>query len=426
MKRLAALLVVVHGLSHAAGGTALDAFNFTTGARAAGMGGAATATVADATALQWNPAGLARIPGYAASLSHLIWVAGINYSYAGFAAPVPVGFAGLPVNMTAGASIQALNYGTIESTRGLASAVDASDLGFTFGGGVRVADAVSAGAALKYFHHALAGAGVSEAAVDLGGVYEAVPEHLAFAAVVQNIGYAGALEGRSAPLPTSAKLGFAFGFAATQEPVPVEGETAGWSPDVRLLVDGDIIAYQRGEPVNYNVGVEGNLNRVLFGRLGYLGGLKAAGGSAGVSVGGGLAFYGFSLDYAYGSVGDLGRAQYVTLSWALAPGAKPTPTVEVPVTARPDQPVVAPADNADQLYREAAAAEAAGNHAVGCEKALATTVAAPGHWQAWQLVGNCRYAAGDPAGALAAYGKSLELHPDNPDLAVFIRQLKTP
>ena len=426
MKKFAGLLILFHGLGHAAGGTALDAFNFSTGARAAGMGGAAAATVADATALQWNPAGLARIPGYAASLSHLIWVADINYSYVGFAAPVPAGFAGLPVNMTAGASVQAFNYGSIESTKGLASAVDASDLGFTLGGGLRVADAVSAGAAVKYFHHALAGAGVSEAAVDLGGAYEAVPDALTFAVVLQNVGYSGALEGRTAPLPTAAKAGFAYGFKATREPVPVEGEAPGWYPDVRFLVDGDIIAYQRGEPVNYNVGIEGSLNGVLFGRAGYLRGLKAAGGSAGLSFGAGLAFFGMRLDYAYGSVGDLGRAQYMTLSWAFTPAARRAAAVEVQPTIQPAPAASATAPDGDTLYREAAAAEAAGDHATGCTKAFEATGLQPAHWQAWQVVGNCRYAAGDRAGAVAAYEQSLAAHPDNPDLRAFVNQLKTP
>jgi len=436
MKRLAGFLILLYGSSLAAGGTALDAYNFVTGARAAGMGGAATATVADATALQWNPAGLARIPGYAASLSHLIWVAGINYSYVGFAAPVPAGFSGLPVNMTAGASVQDFNYGTIESTRGLASAVDASDLGFTAGGGLRVADAVSAGAAVKYFHHALAGAGVSEAAVDVGGVFEAVPDTLTIAAVVQNLGYSGALQGRSAPLPTAAKLGFAWGFKVTREPIPVEGEAVGWYPDVHLLFDGDIIAYQRGEPVDYNVGLETNLNGALFGRAGYLRGISAAGADAGMSFGAGLAFLGLRLDYAYGSVGDLGRAQYVTLSWAFKPAAATAHADEAarePVgTGQPVAPVEAPAAvtppgaDPEVWYREAAAAEAAGDHATACAKASQVTAAIPGHWQAWQLLGNCRYAAGDRAGALAAYEQSLAVHPDNPDLKAFVSQLKTP
>lgn len=420
-----ALLLLAPAIAPAAGGTALDAFNFVTGARAAGMGGAATATVADATALQWNPGSLARIPGYAATLSHLIWVAGINYSYAGLAAPVPAGLTGLPLNMTAGVSVQAFDYGVIESTKGLAAAVDAADLGVTFGSGVRIADALSGGVAVKYFHHALAGAGVSEAAVDLGGTYEAVPETLALAAVVQNVGYSGKLAGRTAPLPTSAKAGFAFGFKATREPVPVEGESAGWYPDVRFLVDGDVIAYQRGEPVNYTVGIEGNLNGVLFARAGYLRGLKAAGAGAGLSFGAGLAFAGWRLDYAYGSVGDLGRAQYMTLSWAFTPGAKPPDAAVGSVPPGPE-PLREPAPDAARMYRDAVAAEAAGDHAGACALAASVIAADEGHWQAWQLAGNCRYAAQDRAGALAAYERSLALHPDNPDLRTFVNQLKTP
>src|SRR5688572_26764447 len=104
MRRLAAVLAAgwMAGRGHAAGGTALDAYNFTTGARAAGMGGAATAVVADPSALQWNPAALARMTSLGASASYLGWVAGISYSHAAIAVPVPSGFLGIPVNGTAG------------------------------------------------------------------------------------------------------------------------------------------------------------------------------------------------------------------------------------------------------------------------------------------------------------------------------------
>src|SRR5213592_371367 len=118
-RMLLPVLLLLTRTAAAAGGTALDAYNFVTGARAAGMGGAASAVAADATALQWNPAGLARVSDFSATLSHLLWVAGINYSYAGAAIPLPKVIPGLPVNVTAGASVQAFNYGAIESTRGL-------------------------------------------------------------------------------------------------------------------------------------------------------------------------------------------------------------------------------------------------------------------------------------------------------------------
>ncbi|MEK7475134.1 MAG: PorV/PorQ family protein [Candidatus Coatesbacteria bacterium] len=429
---LVGFLVTVR-LAQAAGGTALDAFNFVTGARAAGMGGAAVAVVSDVTALQWNPAGLARSSEISTTLSHLVWVADINYSYAGVAVPVPAGWAGLPVNGTAGFSVQMFNYGSIESTRGLAAAVDASDLGFTAGGAVRVAEAVSGGAAVKVFHHALGGAGVSEAAIDAGAAYEAVPDALSIGLVVQNLGYSGSLEGRTPPLPASMKLGFGFGFEVTREPLPIEGEAPKWHPKVRALLSGDIIAYQRGEPVNYTMGAEANLNGILYGRVGLQSAIKAAGASAGLSGGVGLSFYGFRLDYAYGSVGDLGHAQYVSLSWSPwhrnsgAPAVSPKGETAPPPQGTAAAPALLPGiPTAEDAYRSGAALYGEQKYAEAAGQAQSALDADPNYWEAWQLLGNCRFSLNDRAGALAAYGKSLALHPDNPSLKAFVDQLGAP
>ncbi|MDE1976991.1 MAG: PorV/PorQ family protein [Elusimicrobia bacterium] len=52
------------------------------GARGIAMGGAYSATVNDATALYWNPAGLVRVPRFSASLMYTEYVANINYQTA--------------------------------------------------------------------------------------------------------------------------------------------------------------------------------------------------------------------------------------------------------------------------------------------------------------------------------------------------------
>lgn len=430
MQRLAAIagMVLFAGRVLAAGGTALDAFNFTTGARAAGMGGAASAVVADPSALQWNPAALARMTSAGATASYLGWVAGISYSHAAVAVPFPAGFLGLPVNGTAGISAQIFDYGTIESTRGLADAVSASDVGLTIGGALRAAQTISAGAAVKWFGHRLAGASANEAAIDLGAAYEAVPGSLAIAAVIQNLGYSGGLEGRRPPLPSAFKAGFAWGFDLTRDPLPVVGEEPHWTPKVRTTIGGDIIAYQRGEPVNYSVGAEAGLNGFLFARLGYLQSLKAAGGGAGLSAGVGLAWGALRLDFAYGSVGDLGRARFGTLSWLPTRAEKRNPDSEKfkeAIREDPDQrePAVVSTVSSDSAYQSASAAYTAGRNAEARDQAAAVVAVDPAHWQAWQLLGNCRFALGDRPGAVEAYRKSLELHPDNPALKTFVDSL---
>lgn len=418
---LLAVLLVTGGAAHGAGGTALDAYNFVTGARSAGMGGAVTAVVADPTALQWNPAGLGRITSYAASLSHLMWVADISYSYLGGAVPVPVGFLGLPVNATAGVSLQMLDYGPIESTRGLAESADASDFGVTLGGGVRFFDRGAAGFGVKYFRHALDDAAVGEAALDIGALYEVWPERMAIAAVCQNVGYAESLGGHRPPMPMTFKIGGAVGSGEIDMPVYAHGNIPFVVIRSRTVVSVDFTA-QKGEPGDYSFGLESGLNDVLFLRGGYLRPLQYTGGGfPGWSGGLGLKlrFLGsaLALDYAYGSVGELGSAQYMTLSWSPVPAKKGRAPAALPAPAPAVVDVAAEYRAGSELY-------AARQYGPAESRAAAVVRADPGHWAGWQLLGNCRYAGGDLSGAIAAYEASLRINPDNPSLAVWLQQLK--
>jgi cytochrome c-type biogenesis protein CcmH/NrfG len=47
----------------------------------------------------------------------------------------------------------------------------------------------------------------------------------------------------------------------------------------------------------------------------------------------------------------------------------------------------------------------------------------PQKWRAWQLLGNCLFATKDRSGAVDAYRRSLDLHPDNRDLRDFVGKL---
>jgi tetratricopeptide (TPR) repeat protein len=199
---------------------------------------------------------------------------------------------------------------------------------------------------------------------------------------------------------------------------------------VRALVSADVIAYQRGEPVHYSFGGEADLNGFLFARVGLLSAVRAAGPSAGLSAGLGISFYGFRLDYAYGSVGDLGRAQYASLSWS--PRRRKTavagvsPGGEIPSSLPAKAEAAAPAlPTVGDIYREGLTLYGERRYAEAAAKAEAVVAADPNYWEGWQLLGNCRFSMNDRAGALAAYGKSLELNPDNPSLKAFVDQLKS-
>ena len=117
------------------------------GSRAEGMGGAFTAQVSDATALYWNPAGLAHIKQPQVVFNYFDWVADMQYNYLGLA--IPAGRRG-----TFGMSLIYFNMGDMIKTTELSPYGDegtfnASDFAVGLGYGINVSDRFVVGVQAK-------------------------------------------------------------------------------------------------------------------------------------------------------------------------------------------------------------------------------------------------------------------------------------
>jgi hypothetical protein len=332
MKRHALLLGAVLLLPQA-GGAALSASGIGTtgaeflqlgaGARALALGQAYSALADDATALYWNPAGLARLPqGYLdATVMHAPYIAASYYDYAAVAQD-------LRSYGAIGASLQYFTVGSVTQTdadgtnQGTITPYDmAASIGYA-----HEFDGLLVGIAGKYVDSKIATSARTEA-VDVGVLSPAFfNDQLRLALVAQNLGGRLRYDQVGADLPRTFKAGGAWRF------------NEDWTAAADLGLPSNNVAYAA-------LGIERNwqvFKALAFaGRLGFnsqtLSGLN---GLTAVSIGGGLSGHDLALDYAFLPMGSLGVTQRISLSYKFQTW-KERPAAVAPAVAPSTAPVAA-------------------------------------------------------------------------------------
>src|SRR5690606_37311789 len=79
------------------GTAAAEFLSIPVGARATGMGNAFSATVDDATAMYWNPAGMTALPRATMAVEYAQWLVNIDFNYAAVVLPMRFGSVGVAV-----------------------------------------------------------------------------------------------------------------------------------------------------------------------------------------------------------------------------------------------------------------------------------------------------------------------------------------
>ena len=278
-------------------------------ARAIALGEAYSAVADDASALYWNPAGLARLPrgGGSLSLMHAPYVDSSYFDYAAAAQRVGPGTA-------VGAGMQYLNAGSIPETDPAGNAIGsftpyetAATVGFAQGG-----RAGSLGVAGKWIQSKILDTAQTVAA-DVGYLTPALGGgRFRLAVVAQNLGGRMRFESEEEDLPLALRFGSAFHL------------TDHWDFSADL-------AFPRNNGPDLGVGTEARVpfaaGDFFAGRLGY--NSRTAGalpGFTGLAVGAGFSFSRVALDYAFLPMGDLGQTHRIslTLRWGPAAGGSPT------------------------------------------------------------------------------------------------------
>ena len=261
------------------------------GPRFVATGEAAAGYVDDASALYYNPAGLANVATYSGLLAHNQGFLDMNQEYlAGVYGSEGLGKFGLALDYWGSGSIQGINIRG-ETIPGYAfSAADWSlDLGYA-----RSFSDFSVGLGFKLIREQNESLSTSALALDAGVMYKTPLKGLQAGISVANLGTKAKLYHESYNLPLEGRLG--------------------WRYDVSIIgVMQDFILSETEKP-GIAAGLECRPVQMLAIRAGYRTGSDHD-GLSGLRAGLGINWHGIGIDYAYAPYGKLGASHRLSISY---------------------------------------------------------------------------------------------------------------
>lgn len=276
--------------------TGLSHLKIPIGARATGLGSAYTAMAEDATALYWNPAGLARLRQREISTMHARWLMESSYDFVGYGHPTRLGTLGIGFSRLSLPEQEGRDENR-QKTRDFT----ASDMVFTLGYGTPLSDQVQLGINLKLLESQIEQEKGQGLALDIGASYQPEAWPIALGLAVRNLGPGVTFMNERTRLPLTLALGMASRI--------LEGLT--------LATDLQYQPYE--DRVDFNVGTEYQ----LLGPLTLRGGYQTFNSEAqrekgsflsGLAGGFGFRLSRYRLDYAMTPFGELGNTQRISLS----------------------------------------------------------------------------------------------------------------
>jgi hypothetical protein len=264
------------------------------GARSSGMGDIGVGVSEGASSVYWNAAGLAGIDKPSISVMHAVWFEDIGYSWVGYGQPITgIGVIGI--------GVQYINYGSIKESdiNGIiGGSYSPTDMSATVSYGSKVSDDVSLGIGVKYISSKIKESGTAIAG-DVGMLYKPIDSGMSIGLAIQNVGSKMKYVEESDNLPMTIRVGGGYNI----QPEWLVGL------DITAVNDSGI-GIGAGTEYKYDAG-EGT---TLIGRAGYNTKTKDIGGLKGISIGAGLDYKGYGLDYAFVPFGDLGDTHRVALN----------------------------------------------------------------------------------------------------------------
>jgi hypothetical protein len=283
------------------------------GGRAAALGESFIAISDDASALYWNPAGLAQFNKNQLIISHNIWVADINHDFIGAVYH-------LDSENSFGASLTAVTMDDMPVTTefapfGTGEYFSFTDIAISLSYARRMTDQFSFGGTVKYVEETLDKLKMRGVMIDLGTFYRTGLGSTRFAVTVSNFGAELAPDGdvvlignrtnsewQSFAPPTIFRVGFAF--------EPYETEEHRITTSIQLNHPND-------NSENIVLGAEYAWQKMFFLRGGYKFNVDEQNYSFGLGLNVPLSIAEFTLDYAFTNFQRLGSAHRFSIMLGL-------------------------------------------------------------------------------------------------------------
>ncbi len=179
------------------------------GARAAGMGSAYVSIADDASAVYWNPAGVARITRNVIAINHCDWAADVSFSQAAYVFD-PRYIPGMMALHVRSLYMPEQMVRTVEKPDGTGEKFDNGDIAASLTYARSLTDKFSAGITFNYINSSLADQHADAYAFDFGTLYDTGFQSLRIGLAIQNIGTEMKFIEGTVKLPTMFRVGMSM------------------------------------------------------------------------------------------------------------------------------------------------------------------------------------------------------------------------
>ncbi|NOZ61651.1 MAG: UPF0164 family protein [Calditrichaeota bacterium] len=310
------------------GTTAAQFLKIDAGARATAMGGAFSSIASDASALYWNPAGIALLDEPEVTFTYTNWIMDINHGFTG--AVIPLGRGGSIGFSAVFQSMGEIEQTTIEQPRGTGLFFSAQDFAFGVTYARAMTDFIQVGITGKLIYQSIWNENATGVGIDIGMMLDTGIQGIKLAMVMSNFGTELKMEGRdlivgydqmpestlnpdteaklsteSWPLPTIFRASVSTDFVGANGVFAVSNKNR-----VTAIFD---VAHPNDNVEQFNFGAEYSFNERMFFRAGY----KTQTDEEGLTFGAGFVApisptINMHLDYAYAEFGTFKYIQQFT------------------------------------------------------------------------------------------------------------------